>query len=51
LLSKELWFPYGISGVIEEINGGSYTVEETVCVVVKDNGEKANLTLMTKMAC
>nr|WP_312576503.1 V-type ATP synthase subunit A [Sedimentibacter sp.] len=48
IVEQKIMVPYGISGTIEEIKGGSYTVEETVCVVIKDNGEKANLTLMQK---
>ncbi len=48
IVEQKIMVPYGISGTIEEIKGGSYTVEETVCVVKKDNGEKANLTLMQK---
>ena len=48
IVEQRIMVPYGISGVVEEINGGNFTVEETVCVVIKDNGEKANLTLMQK---
>jgi len=44
----KIMVPYGISGVVVEINGGSFTVEETVCVVKKDNGENVNLTMMQK---
>ena len=45
---QKIMVPYGVSGTIEEIKSGSFTVEDTVCVVVKDNGEKANLTMMQK---
>ncbi len=48
IVEQKIMVPYGISGTIEEIKGGSYTVEETVCVVKKENGESANLTLMQK---
>jgi len=48
IVEQRIMVPYGISGVVEEINGGDYTVEETVCVVIKDNGEKASLSLMQK---
>ncbi|MBP1926413.1 V/A-type H+-transporting ATPase subunit A [Sedimentibacter acidaminivorans] len=48
IVEQKIMVPYGISGTIEEIKGGSYTVEETVCVVKKENGENANLTLMQK---
>lgn len=48
IVEQRIMVPYGISGTIEEIKSGNFTVEEIVCVVTKDNGEKANLTLMQK---
>nr|WP_300089800.1 V-type ATP synthase subunit A [Sedimentibacter sp.] len=48
VVQQKIMVPYGISGTIEEIKSGSFTVEETVCVVKKDNGEKVNLTMMQK---
>lgn len=48
VVEQKIMVPYGISGTIEEIKAGSFTVDETVCVVKKDNGEKANLTMMQK---
>lgn len=48
VVQQKIMVPYGISGTIEEIKGGSFTVEETVCVVKKDNGETVNLTMMQK---
>ncbi|MDW5299739.1 MAG: V-type ATP synthase subunit A [Sedimentibacter sp.] len=48
VVQQKIMVPYGISGTITEIKSGSYTVEETVCVVKKDNGETVNLTMMQK---
>lgn len=48
LIEQRIMVPYGISGVIESIQSGSYTVEETVCVVKTAEGEKKELTLMQK---
>ncbi|MEL7649658.1 MAG: V-type ATP synthase subunit A [Sedimentibacter sp.] len=48
VVQQKIMVPYGISGTIEEIKSGSFTVEETVCVVKKDNGESVNLTMMQK---
>lgn len=48
IVEQRIMVPFGISGIVDEIKGGDFTVEETVCVVVKDNGDKANLTLMQK---
>ena len=44
----KIMVPYGISGTITDIKQGNFTVEETVCVVKKDNGESVNLTMMQK---
>ena len=48
IVEHKIMVPFGISGTIEKINSGDFTVEETVCVVKKENGESANLTLMQK---
>ncbi|MDF2677007.1 MAG: synthase, subunit, partial [Bacillota bacterium] len=48
IVEHKIMVPFGISGTIEKINTGDYTVEETVCVVKKENGELVNLTLMQK---
>ncbi len=40
--------PIGTKGKVKSINGGSFTVEETVCVVVDENGKEHNLTMMQK---
>jgi len=48
IVDHKIMVPFGISGAIEKITAGSFTVEETVCVVKKENGETVNLTLMQK---
>ena len=48
VVEQRIMVPYGISGEVVEIKEGSFTVEETVCVVKKDNGEIVNLTMMQK---
>lgn len=44
----KIMVPYGISGTVTDMQQGDFTVEETVCVVKKDNGESVNLTMMQK---
>ena len=48
VVEQRIMVPYGISGEVAEIKEGSFTVEETVCVVKKDNGENVNLPMMQK---
>ena len=36
----KIMVPYGITGKIKSIKSGTYTVEETVCVVETDKGDK-----------
>lgn len=48
IVEQKIMVPYGISGVIESIEGGEYTVEETVCKVKKEDGTISELTLMQK---
>jgi len=48
VVQQKIMIPYGISGTVQEIKSGSFTVEETVCTVVKEDGESVNLTMMQK---
>ncbi|NLJ58458.1 MAG: V-type ATP synthase subunit A [Tissierellia bacterium] len=48
VVEHKIMVPYGISGEVVEIKEGSFTVEETICVLKKDNGENVNLTMMQK---
>jgi len=48
IVEQKIMVPYGVSGVIESITGGSFTVEEVVCTVRKADGSLAELTMMQK---
>ncbi len=48
IVEHRIMVPYGIKGKIKEINGGTYTVTETVCVVTDAEGQDHELTLMQK---
>lgn len=48
VVQQKIMVPYGISGTVINIKSGNFTVEETVCVVKKDDGETVNLTMMQK---
>ncbi|NYB74591.1 V-type ATP synthase subunit A [Sedimentibacter hydroxybenzoicus DSM 7310] len=48
VVQQKIMVPYGVSGTVQEIKSGSFTVEETVCTVLKENGENVNLTMMQK---
>ena len=47
VVEQRIMIPYGIKGVIKEIRGGEFTVEEVVAVVTTDQGDK-DITLMQK---
>jgi len=44
----KIMVPPGLSGTIESIQAGSYTVLDTVAVLKKDDGETVNITMMQK---
>ena len=44
----KIMVPYGIEGVIKDIKGGDYTVEDIVCVVEKADGTLVDITMMQK---
>ena len=48
VVQQKIMVPHRIQGTIKSIQGGSHTVEETVCVIVDDNGTEHPLTLMQK---
>ncbi|HHU31756.1 MAG TPA: V-type ATP synthase subunit A [Clostridia bacterium] len=48
VVEHRVMVPYGISGVIEEIYEGEFTVEETVAKVKKENGEIVDIQMMQK---
>lgn len=45
---QKIMIPFGISGKIESIKSGEFTIDETVCVVVDEKGEKHNITMCQK---
>lgn len=47
LIEHRVMVPPGITGVVEEIRGGDYTVEEPVATIAHD-GDKRKITLMQK---
>lgn len=48
VVEQKIMVPYGIKGTIESIEGGSFTVEDVVCRVRKEDGTTAELTMMQK---
>ena len=48
IVEHRIMVPNGIKGKIKKINGGTYTVTETVCVVTDADGQDHELTLMQK---
>lgn len=48
IIEHRIMIPYGIKGTIEEIYQGEFTVEDTVAIVKKENGETVNIQMMQK---
>ncbi|MCI5481008.1 MAG: V-type ATP synthase subunit A [Lachnospiraceae bacterium] len=48
VVEQRIMVPYRVKGKIKSIASGSYTVEETICVVEKEDGTEEALTLMQK---
>ena len=48
VVEQKIMVPYGVSGVVESIEAGDFTVEETVCKVKQADGTVRELTLMQK---
>ncbi|MCL6642842.1 MAG: V-type ATP synthase subunit A, partial [Candidatus Bipolaricaulota bacterium] len=48
LVVQKIMVPPGISGVLEEIRSGEFTVEETVAIVKDAQGKRHELTLMQR---
>jgi len=48
VIEQKIMVPFGVGGVIESIEKGSFTVEEVVCEVRKPDGEICALTMMQK---
>ena len=47
VVEQRIMIPYGIKGVIKEIRGGEFTVEDVIAVVETENGDK-DVTLMQR---
>ncbi|MGE4282607.1 MAG: V-type ATP synthase subunit A [Clostridia bacterium] len=48
VVEHKIMIPYGVEGTLEEIFSGEFTIEDTVAVVKKDNGETVNVQMMQK---
>lgn len=48
LIEHRIMIPYGISGVIEKINSGDFTVTDVVAVVKSSDGQKHEICMMQK---
>jgi V/A-type H+-transporting ATPase subunit A len=48
VIEHRIMIPPGVSGTIEEIKAGEYTITDTIAVVKKDNGEKVDIQMMQK---
>lgn len=48
LMLHKIMVPRGVSGTLESLNEGEYTVEETIGIVACDDGSKTELKLMQK---
>ena len=48
VVEQRIMVPYGVSGKVESIEAGEFTVEEVVCTVRQEDGSLRELTLMQK---
>jgi len=48
IIEHKIMIPPGLSGTVEKIESGEFTIEETVCVLKDENGDNKELTLMQK---
>ena len=48
IVLHKIMVPNGISGTVKSIRSGSYTIEETVCVIRTDDGEDKEICMMQK---
>ena len=47
VVTQKIMVPYGVEGTVKEIKAGDFTVDEVVCIVATDKGDR-ELTLMQK---
>ncbi len=48
VVEQKIMVPYGVSGVVESIESGEFTVEDVVCKIKKEDGTVVELTMMQK---
>lgn len=48
VVEHRIMVPYGISGTVEQIFEGRFTVEETIAVIKKDDGTSINVTMLQR---
>ena len=48
VVEQRIMVPNGIKGKIAEIKSGEFTIEDTVCVIEKEDGEKTEVQMMQK---
>ncbi len=48
IVKQKIMIPNGIEGTIKSINGGEYTIEDTIATVEKADGSVENITLLQK---
>ena len=48
IVEQKIMIPVGVNGKIVSIEGGEYTIEDTVCVVETEKGEKVPVTMLQK---
>ncbi|MGN8728866.1 V-type ATP synthase subunit A [Hornefia butyriciproducens] len=48
IVEQKIMVPWGVSGTVESVEGGAFTVDETVCRIKKDDGSIEELSLMQK---
>ncbi len=47
VVTQKIMVPYGVEGTVKEIKTGDFTVDEVICIVATDKGDR-ELTLMQK---
>lgn len=48
VVEHRIMVPVGVKGTVKEIKSGEFTVEETVCVLILEDGSEKELTMMQK---
>ncbi len=48
IVQLKIMVPHGIEGTVKEIKSGDFTVEDVVCLVERDDGSTAEITMMQK---